>query len=80
MAQQGEGQESVRDGGAVGRIPLCTIEIQMDPLPVFGGFGKLLDGVLGDREPVGSVDLTADQLFQGVKIFFTIGGIAPLST
>ena len=56
------------DGRAEGRFLLSTIGIEMNPLAIFGGFGELVDTLLGDVEPVGKSNFPAYQLFQGVEI------------
>ena len=50
----------MRDGCAVGRFGPCAFGVQMNPLMVAGGFGELVDAVLGDFEPVADGDFLAD--------------------
>ena len=69
MAEERERQETVGDGGAIGRFPLGAIGIEMDPLAIFGGFGELADAVLGDFKPIGDADFAAYEIFQGIEIF-----------
>ena len=69
MAEQGERKKAVGDGGGVGRFPLGAIGIEVDPLAVFGGFGKLADALLGDFEPIGGGDFASHEIVQGVEIF-----------
>jgi hypothetical protein len=69
MAEQRERQEPMRDGGAKGRFPLGAIGIEMDPLAIFSGFGKLADAVLGDFKPICDADFAPHKISESIEIF-----------
>jgi hypothetical protein len=41
----------------------------MDPLAILGGFGELLNALLGDFKPFGNREFAADQVFQSIEVF-----------
>jgi hypothetical protein len=61
VRQQRQRQKAVRDGRAVGRFGLRALGVQVNPLVVASGFGKLIDALLRNFEPVAGRDFLADQ-------------------
>jgi len=68
-----EGQESVRNGSAEGRLPLGALGVGVDPLPVARGVGEGVHALLGDFEPAADADLGADGL---LHVFHAFEGLA----
>lgn len=51
------------------RVAPRAVAIDMDPLPVARNFRKLLNPILGDREPIRNPDFTANPFRQRTWIF-----------
>ena len=49
VAEQGKSQKTVSNGRAVRRFLLSATAVEMNPLAIFRGLGKLLDAILRDR-------------------------------
>ena len=64
MAEQRERQEAVRDRRAVRRFSFGAFAVQVNPLPVVGGFRKRGDAFLRYGEPIAHCDFAANGIFQ----------------
>src|SRR5579859_2428961 len=60
VAQQGQRQKTVRDRHAERRFTARAFDIDVDPLMVSGGFGKAVDALLRNFQPVADHDFLAD--------------------
>ena len=45
-----------------------ALDVDVDPLMVAGGFGELVDPLLGDFQPIGHADFLADQAGQILEL------------
>jgi hypothetical protein len=64
---EAERQQPVRDGAAAGKLLLCTLLVDMNPLLVAGRLRETVDTVLGDLNPVVDTDLGARGRFDFVE-------------
>ncbi len=67
LAEERQRQEAVGDGHAEGGFAAGALGIDVDPLPVAGYLGELVDRVLSDGQPVAGGDFLADERFQVVQ-------------
>jgi len=54
----------MRDGCFERRLSRCPLDVEVNPLPVFSRFGKLVDAILRNVEPVADADLLAEILVE----------------
>src|SRR6185369_379230 len=73
MAKERKRKKAVGDSGGVGRFPLSTIGIEVDPLAVPCDLGKLADALLSDFKPVSGGDFASHEVVEGVEIFECYG-------
>ena len=64
--EQRKRQEAVRDRRPVRGFFFGAFTIEVNPLPVAGGFCKRGDAFLGYAEPIAYCDFTADEIFQNL--------------
>src|SRR5712692_5670693 len=69
FAQQRESQKAVRDCFFERRFARGAIRIHVNPLPVFGTFGKLVDALLRYLEPIADGDLSSDEVAEFSNAF-----------
>ena len=69
MRQQRQRKKAVSNRRFEGRFPAGTLDVNMNPLMVERGIGKLLDAFLRDDEPVSDSDFLTDEILE------TFGGV-----
>jgi hypothetical protein len=52
------------DGAAKGGVGLGAVNVYMNPLMITSSFGKLLDAILANGEPIAHIDFYADFALQ----------------
>jgi len=65
--RQAKREQSVRDGGAAGKLALGALPIDMNPLLVAGRFCEPANAFLGHFNPVADADLGADSGFDLIE-------------
>ena len=70
----------MRNRAAVRRRGLTALDIQMNPLMITGGIGKLLHTLLGNGDPVRNRNFLSGQLFQLVQCGDDSHGVFYLSS
>jgi hypothetical protein len=68
VRQQRKRQKTVSNGTAEWRFALRTLRVEMNPLVILGGLGKLADACLSDNEPIGRGKFASFAEFQGIQI------------
>ena len=64
MRDERKRQKTVRDGCTIGRFTSGAFGIQVNPLPILGGFGELVNAWLRDHEPFAGGNFLANQRLQ----------------